>query len=130
MSDREFDVIGIFGRLDKLKPTGKDRWKACCPSHDDKSPSLQIAIAGDGRILMHCFSGCSINEICSVIGIEVADLFPEKTHYKSVRQPVNVPTEDDFFIEVIKAQARRREPITEQDKLRYLAAVNKRAIKK
>jgi hypothetical protein len=74
----------LLGRLDKVKPTGKDRYMACCPAHQDKSPSLSVRFdTTDGRVLMHCFAGCEISDICAAIGLEVADLYPrtDRPHY-------------------------------------------------
>jgi hypothetical protein len=34
-------------------------WMACCPAHDDRTPSLSIADGAEGRILLTCFAGCS-----------------------------------------------------------------------
>jgi hypothetical protein len=67
----------ILHRLDKLTATGKGRWMACCPAHQDRSPSLSVREAEDGRVLMHCFAGCDVHDICAAIGLEVADLFPD-----------------------------------------------------
>lgn len=50
-------------------------WSSRCPSHSDKSPSLSIREANDGRILLHCFAGCTVPEVCTAIGIRLADLF-------------------------------------------------------
>jgi len=47
----------VLDRLDKVKQTGPDRWIACCPAHDDKSPSLAVRELDDGRILLHDFGG-------------------------------------------------------------------------
>lgn len=33
-------------------------WMACCPAHDDKTPSLSIREGLDGTLLVHCFAGC------------------------------------------------------------------------
>ena len=33
-------------------------WMARCPAHDDRTPSLSICDAHDGRVLVHCHSGC------------------------------------------------------------------------
>src|ERR1700730_15823278 len=32
---------------------------ACCPAHDDTRPSLSVSEAPDGKVLGHCFAGCS-----------------------------------------------------------------------
>ncbi len=52
-------------------------WVARCPAHDDREPSLSLRVADDGKILLHCFSGCTVDSICSAIGIQVTDLFPD-----------------------------------------------------
>lgn len=66
----------ILSRLDRVRATGKDKWQACCPAHDDKSPSLSIRDAGD-RILLHCFGGCLPSEITTALGLELRDLFAD-----------------------------------------------------
>jgi hypothetical protein len=50
------------------------QWLAHCPAHDDAKPSLSVT-ESDGRILLHCFAGCSVDAICAALGISVADLF-------------------------------------------------------
>lgn len=49
-----------------------------CPAHDDKSPSLSVGEGSDGKILLRCFKGCSVSEICSALDIKVRNLFPRK----------------------------------------------------
>ena len=46
------------------KALKKGKWHgsygtACCPAHDDKSPSLSISLGRDGRTLVKCHCGCS-----------------------------------------------------------------------
>ena len=48
-----------------------------CPSHDDQNQSLSISESPDGKILLKCFSGCSVEDICTACNIEISDLFPE-----------------------------------------------------
>jgi hypothetical protein len=52
-----------------------DGWLGHCPAHEDRSPSLSIAEGRDGRVLMHCFAGCTVEEVCAVAGFELRDLF-------------------------------------------------------
>lgn len=49
---------------DLTKSLKKGKWHgsygtACCPAHDDKSPSLSISVGRDGRTLVKCHGGCS-----------------------------------------------------------------------
>lgn len=78
----------LLSQLRKVKRTGHGRYTACCPSHNDKSPSLSIRDA-DGIILLHCFSGCSAYEIVSAVGLELSDLFPlsESIYSKPIKNP-------------------------------------------
>jgi hypothetical protein len=64
----------ILSRLSKVK--GRNgAWTACCPAHDDKSPSLAIR-EDDGKVLLHCFGGCEVSSIVAAVGMEMTDLFP------------------------------------------------------
>ena len=72
----------LLSRLDKVRPAGQDTWAACCPAHDDKSPSLTIRQAADGKLLLHCFTGCSTYDVLAAVGLAWGDLFPDE-NYKS-----------------------------------------------
>ena len=67
----------LISLLDGVTETGRDRWIACCPSHEDRSPSLAIREAEDS-LLIYCHAGCSSYEIVSAVGLELSDLYPEK----------------------------------------------------
>lgn len=82
-------VETLLSKLDKVKSTGKDRWVARCPAHDDKSPSLAVTVK-DEKVLVHCFGGCSVYDVLSSVGMKVFDLFPDSTprsDLKSHRMP-------------------------------------------
>jgi hypothetical protein len=49
---------------------------AHCPAHDDRSPSLSIH-EGDKGILVRCWAGCTLEAICTAVGIRTTDLFFE-----------------------------------------------------
>lgn len=50
-------------------------WYCRCPAHDDRTPSLSIAAGDDGRALVNCHAGCTVDAVCSAIGLRPADLF-------------------------------------------------------
>jgi hypothetical protein len=77
----------LLSRLDKAKTTGPGRWVACCPAHQDKRPSLHIKECDDGRVLVHCFTGCSVGDILAAVGLEFSDLFPEKLDLSDHHKP-------------------------------------------
>jgi hypothetical protein len=55
-------------------------YSACCPSHEDSTPSLSISEGADGKVLINCFSGCTPEDVCGSLGIGIPDLFPERIH--------------------------------------------------
>lgn len=71
----------LLSRLDKVQPIGKDRFKACCPAHNDKSPSLSIK-AADDRLLIHCFGGCSVHDVLDSLGMDINDLFDKPNYHR------------------------------------------------
>ena len=78
----------LISRLDKVRPTGRGTWIACCPAHADKTPSLTIRETDDGKVLLHCFAGCTALEIIDAVGLEMSDLFPPRQHHgKPERRP-------------------------------------------
>lgn len=79
-------VENLLNNLRKVRKMGADRWQACCPAHDDKSPSVSIRELSDGAVLVHCFAGCSVHEIVAAAGLDIAELFPEKTEHYVPRQ--------------------------------------------
>jgi len=66
----------LLDRLDKVRSLGKSSYMACCPAHDDRSPSLSIKECDDGRLLVHCFAGCPTTDVLDAVGLSLADLFP------------------------------------------------------
>ena len=74
------NIDTLLSRVHKLKKTGDSKWLACCPAHDDKTPSLAIKLADD-RILIHCFTGCDVSSIISALGLELSDLMPESKRH-------------------------------------------------
>src|SRR5262249_51337398 len=53
---------------------------------DDRVPSLSIKEGSDGRVLLHCHAGCSIDDILRALGLARRDLFPASL-------PLSAPTQ-------------------------------------
>lgn len=53
-------------------------WTARCPAHDDDRPSLSVALGDDGRVLVHCFAGCTPKQVVAAVGMCMADLMSAK----------------------------------------------------
>ena len=77
----------LLNELHKVRKTGVSKWMACCPAHDDKSPSLSISEGSDGHILIHCFAGCETSEILNSVGLSMTDLFPDRDQHSFDDQP-------------------------------------------
>jgi len=54
-------------------------WRALCPAHGDKQPSLSIGAGDDGRVLLKCHAGCPVEAIVAVLGLQIFDLFPKNS---------------------------------------------------
>lgn len=109
----------ILDRLDKVKSVGRDKWKACCPAHSDKSPSLAITVKDD-KILLRCWSGCSTKEILDALDLTWNDLFfndlssEEKKRRKNfhLREKLNL---ECAIIHITEKDRQKGQPLTEQD---------------
>jgi hypothetical protein len=96
----------LLGRLQKVKKAGPGKWVACCPAHEDRSPSLAIKEV-DGTILLHCFAGCETDDICGSLGVEVRDLFPpsEKREWSGEKPVKFGPVHKFSAIDALRALA-------------------------
>jgi hypothetical protein len=50
-------------------------WRAKCPAHDDDRPSLSVREGDDGRALIHCHAGCTVEAVVEALGLRMSDLF-------------------------------------------------------
>lgn len=126
------NIESLLSHLHKVKPTGAGRWLACCSSHDDRNRSLAIKY-DCGKILLHCFAGCSAHEIVSAVGMDMSDLFPENTRTNS--QPARNPfpasdvlrclQTEAMIVAIVAADIAKGGQLTEARKDRLLVAVGR-----
>lgn len=69
LSDEEF-----LGRFARVRHRGRKQYRAECPSHPDRTPSLDIKFV-DGKRLINCLACCETEEILEAAGLTWSDLF-------------------------------------------------------
>jgi hypothetical protein len=104
----------------------KNRWKARCPAHRDVNPSLSITETHD-RVLIHCFTGCKVQDIVDKLGLQMSDLFRDRQRpvtAQELRRRRAVDRLEAWLEEEIKEVARG---LRERDRLvRYTELALKR----
>lgn len=73
-----------------MTPAGPGKWKAICPSHPDKNPSLGISESANGWRNAHCFAGCRAEDVLTAVGLKKSDMGPPRngSHSKGVDGPL------------------------------------------
>lgn len=69
-------ITVLLSRLEKVTAKGKNNWMACCPAHEDKTPSLALHEDHNGLILIKCFAGCEVLDVLAAVDMQMEDLFP------------------------------------------------------
>jgi hypothetical protein len=114
----------ILDRLQKVKSCGSGKWQACCPAHEDKSPSLSIKQTDEGSTLLKCWAGCFTADIVAAIGLQMNNLFYEsssidKSDYKK-KQLIRDLKNSQLFVAIYDATALTGEAITREDTEKYI----------
>lgn len=127
-------IEDILPSLTKVKRTGRGNWMACCPAHHDRSPSLTIHEAADGRILVKCWAGCEFSEIVEAVGLGWEPWFPPKQadDFKpAIRRPypagdvLQALAEESFLCAVFVANLAEGVKVSTDDYKRFLAAAGR-----
>ena len=64
-SGARMDAASVAAKLQKARRAG-DGWTACCPAHEDRTPSLSITDSNKG-VLVHCHAGCSQEAVLNAL---------------------------------------------------------------
>ena len=112
----------ILPKLDKVRRRGS-KYTACCPVHNDKTPSLSLEEPAD-RVLIHCF-GCQANgiEVMDALGLSHSFLFRDSRPGGSLPMAVREKAEEDvYFIAILDGMRKRGERIPYDSYKRYKLA--------
>src|SRR5579871_2598615 len=77
-------------------------YSCCCPAHDDQNPSLSVSEGKDGKILVNCFAGCSVEDICQSLNLQISDLFIEPVCNKPTSSKTIYSYRDEQGIELYR----------------------------
>ncbi len=85
------DIVRIISDYVSLKKKGRD-WAACCPFHNEKTPSFYVS---QGKQIFKCF-GCSKGGSVFDFIMEIEGCsFPEAVRVVAEKTGVTVPVETD-----------------------------------
>lgn len=123
------NAISNLPKSREIKPSRPNvikQYVACCPAHNDKEPSLAVALAksnkGYDTLLVHCHAECSRHDVFDSLGFTASDFLPNATEFKDYKPDL---THEKLLVEVYKDQRKRGEKINPLD-----IPVIERAIKK
>jgi hypothetical protein len=94
------DIAQIARILGKAHPYGQG-WTCLCPAHDDRTPSLSIALGQSGQLLLHCYAGCPFDQI-------LQELYNKRLLNNSTYRPSKPPkpSKDVYFCQPSASKAR------------------------
>jgi hypothetical protein len=70
------NVEELLSRLEGVRRSGAGGWRARCPVHGSRGPTLSIA-EGDSGVVLHCFAGCETADVLAEIGLAWTDVFDD-----------------------------------------------------
>ncbi|RLF30639.1 MAG: hypothetical protein DRN07_08325 [Thermoplasmata archaeon] len=82
----------LLRKLDNVRKRAAGGYTARCPAHQDHHNSLAINEL-DGKLLLHCFRGCSLDSILDKLNVETSELFIDSALSEAVKaKPKRVGT--------------------------------------
>ena len=82
------DIVEVIGNYVPLKKAGSNSWKACCPFHNEKTPSFHVR--GD-RQVFYCFGCHKGGNVFKFVMEKEGITFPEAAHLLASRCGVDIP---------------------------------------
>lgn len=120
------DIIDVVSGHMTLTRTGQN-FKACCPFHDDRTPSFTVS---PGKQLFHCF-GCGVSGDAIAFFMKVSGLtFPEAMRELGRRVGVQVPEASSSETDQDAQRRRRLESVNQAAAAHFRRTLSEPAIGK
>lgn len=86
-------LTDFLQRFEGVKEDGRG-YKALCPAHPDRNPSLSISEGDNGRIIIYCHAGCTCQDVLAAVDCTEADLFNDSAEkdFKPSKKPAKTGT--------------------------------------
>ena len=79
-----------------------------CPAHDDRQASLSIKQGRDGRALLNCHAGCTLDDLLAALRLDTGDLFPERPAKAEIVATYDYTDEDGALLyQVVRFQPKQ-----------------------
>ena len=91
----------LLSRLNGVRRLGEG-WMARCPAHDDQHASLSVGQGDDGRWLLNCHAGCTVDAVVDALGIDTRDLFPTRNNAPRPDRQIVATYNYDGVFEVVR----------------------------
>lgn len=114
----------ILPHLRKVKKTHRG-YSACCPVHNDRSPSMTLTETNDGKVLIHCFAcGARGTDVVEALGLSASELFSGEFTgtYDATHKLRKTELEDSMVISIYESEKERGQYLTHADYKRYRLA--------
>jgi DNA primase len=85
---RRADIVDVVSQHVALRPAGGERWKACCPFHDEKTPSFYVS---RDKGFFKCFGCGAAGDIFKFLQRVENISFPEAKKQLAERYGVPLP---------------------------------------
>jgi len=129
MKMMDMDIRTFLSHFTKVRQMKPNHWMACCPAHDDKTPSLSITERSD-RILIYCHAGCEAEDVLIKAGLSWNDLYRnqlkaayEQAAHRRIKVDVDPLDVERGVIAIAKARIKKGVELSIDDIARLRLAI-------
>ena len=111
---RRADIVEIIGQYVQLRPAGGDNFKACCPFHDEKTPSFTVS---RDKGFYHCFGCKASGNVFSFLMAQENVTFPDAKKMLGERYGIKIPERREL-------SEQQKEELSQRDRLLKVMAAS------